>query len=199
MGRSNADRQENKAGGGSGAGVGKSNGSPMTKIVGAVAAVAVAVVCSVFGIQTTSGNSDSNSNNAQVTASQTTLSGGSASSSASSDSSSSGSKTTLLDSGKSDSGSSSGSEARSNLTFRNEERLQEHYEKHGIDMGFSSAEVYLAGANKVLSNPDCLHKTESKDGDDAYYLEDTGEFVVVSKKGYIRTYFLASKDYFERQ
>ena len=35
--------------------------------------------------------------------------------------------------------------------------------------------------------------------DDCYYLESTGEFVVVSTKGVIRTYYTASKSYFDRQ
>lgn len=93
----------------------------------------------------------------------------------------------------------SASEAVGNLTFRSEERLQEHYEKHGKEMGFASADAYLAAANEVVSNPAALHKTEAEDGDDAYFLEDTGEFVVVSQKGYIRTYFLTDRDYFRRQ
>lgn len=91
------------------------------------------------------------------------------------------------------------SDASGSLTFRNEERLREHFEKHGAEMGFTSAEAYLAAANKVVANPAALHKTEAADGDDAYFLESTGEFVVVSQKGYIRTYFLTDKDYFERQ
>lgn len=91
------------------------------------------------------------------------------------------------------------SEFVGNLTFRSDERLREHYEKHGKEMGFASAEAYLAAANEVVANPSVLHKTESEDGDDAYFVEDTGEFVVVSQKGYIRTYFLTDKDYFERQ
>lgn len=66
-------------------------------------------------------------------------------------------------------------------------------------MGFASAEDYLAAANAVVSNPEALHKLESEDGDDVYYLESTGEFVVVSQKGYIRTYYLADKDYYDRQ
>ena len=86
-----------------------------------------------------------------------------------------------------------------NLTFRDEERLESHFQKHGAEMGYSSAADYLAGANAVISNPDALHKTQSEDGDDVYFLESTGEFVVVSQKGYIRTYYLATKDYFNRQ
>lgn len=75
------------------------------------------------------------------------------------------------------------------LSFRREEQLEEHFEKHGIDMGYDSKEDYLAGANAVIANPDALHKLEEEDGDDVYYLEETNEFVIVSTDGYIRTYF----------
>ena len=73
--------------------------------------------------------------------------------------------------------------------FRNKKLLTQHYEKHGIDMGFGSAEEYEAAASAVVCNPDSLHKTEKEDGDDVYYLTATNEFVVVSTDGYIRTYF----------
>ncbi len=73
--------------------------------------------------------------------------------------------------------------------FRSNKLLNSHYEKHGIEMGFDSAEEYEAAASDVVNNPDALHKTESEDGDDIYYLEDSNEFVVVSIDGYIRTYF----------
>ena len=88
-----------------------------------------------------------------------------------------------------------------NLIFRNKELLDQHYEKHGIEMGFKSAEEYLEAANKVLENEDVLHKVEAEDSDDVYYLEETNEFVDVSKDGYIRTYFNPSDgiDYFNRQ
>lgn len=85
--------------------------------------------------------------------------------------------------------------------FRNEKLLQEHYEKHGIDMGFDSASSYEEAAGLVVMNEEALHKTEKEDGDDVYYLEETNEFVVVSTDGYIRTYYCPEdgKDYFERQ
>lgn len=87
----------------------------------------------------------------------------------------------------------------SSLTFRNEDRLESHYLKHGIDMGYDSAEDYQAGANAVISNPSALHKTQTVDGDDVYFLKKTGEFVVVSQQGYIRTYFITDEDYYDRQ
>lgn len=87
------------------------------------------------------------------------------------------------------------------LTFRNEEYLNEHYEKHGIEMGFKSPEEYLDAANAVVDNQASLYKLEAEDGDGVYYLEATNEFVIVSKDGYIRTYFYPSDgiDYFNRQ
>ena len=86
-------------------------------------------------------------------------------------------------------------------TFHSDEQLKDHYEKHGIDMGYDSPEAYLEGANRVVASKEALHKLEAEDGDDVYYLEDTNEFVIVSKKGYIRTYFNPSDgiDYYNRQ
>lgn len=85
--------------------------------------------------------------------------------------------------------------------FRNEELLYQHYEKHGIDMGFSSPESYEKAASDVINNPDSLSKTEAEDGDLVFYVEATNEFVVLSTDGFIRTYFLpdAGKKYYDRQ
>lgn len=84
--------------------------------------------------------------------------------------------------------------------FRNEELLDSHYQKHGIEMGFDSPVNYEIAANKVILNPLSLHKIQD-DGDDIYLLEDSGEFVVLSYDGYIRTYFKPKKalEYFNRQ
>ncbi|MCR4617353.1 MAG: hypothetical protein K5669_04090 [Lachnospiraceae bacterium] len=85
--------------------------------------------------------------------------------------------------------------------FRNSKLLKQHYEKHGIEMGFDSEEAYEKAASDVINNPDALHKVEAEDGDDVYYVEDTNEFVVLSTDGYIRTYFNPNggKAYFDRQ
>ncbi len=79
--------------------------------------------------------------------------------------------------------------ATATYRFRNKKLLSDHYNKHGIDMGFASASEYEAAAAAVVLNPNALHKTEKEDGDDVYYIETTNEFVVVSTDGYIRTYF----------
>ena len=64
-----------------------------------------------------------------------------------------------------------------------------------VDFGIA----YDAAANAVIANPASLHKLQAEDGDDLYFLESTGEFVVVSPAGHIRTYCLTDRDYFDRQ
>ncbi len=85
--------------------------------------------------------------------------------------------------------------------FRNERLLNQHYEKHGMEMGFATVDEYVEAANAVINHPDALHKLEAEDNDDVYFLEATNEFVVVSTDGFIRTYFIASGgiDYYNRQ
>ena len=73
--------------------------------------------------------------------------------------------------------------------FRNEELLVQHFEKHGIEMGFKSKEEYENAASNVANNSDALHKKEKEDNDDIYYIEETNDFVVISYDGFIRTYF----------
>ena len=85
--------------------------------------------------------------------------------------------------------------------FRSKSLLDQHYEKHGKEMGFRDAKSYEAAASDVLNDPRALHKTEKEDGDFCYFIVETNEFVVLSKDGYIRTYFLpsAGKSYYDRQ
>lgn len=86
-------------------------------------------------------------------------------------------------------------------TFRTQEQFEDHFEKHGIEMGYKTPEAYLLGANQVIASDDSLHKLEAEDGDDVYYLESTNEFVVLSEDDYIRTYFLPDDgiEYYYRQ
>lgn len=90
---------------------------------------------------------------------------------------------------------------QSTLTFRSESLREDHYQKHGIEMGFASEEAYERAAAAVVSDSRALHKLEKEDGDDVYYIEETNEFVIVSTDGYIRTYFYPRDgiEYFERQ
>lgn len=94
-----------------------------------------------------------------------------------------------------------GNENAVSYEFRNAEYLQEHYDKHGAEFGYTSPEEYLEGANKVICAEDVLHKLEAEDGDGVYYLERTNEFVIISTDGYIRTYFKPEDgiEYYNRQ
>lgn len=85
--------------------------------------------------------------------------------------------------------------------FRDSEKMQEHFLEHGEQTNSQSAEEYLVKANKVINNPEALRKyeTDEYDNDMVYYLSETGEIVFVSAEGYIRTYFIADDEYFERQ
>lgn len=100
------------------------------------------------------------------------------------------------------SSASSGSQTSTkNYYFRNQKLLDQHYNKHGKEMGFKSAAAYEAAASAVINNPNALHKTEKEDGDYVYYVKSSNEFVILSTDGYIRTYFNPSGglDYYNRQ
>lgn len=88
-----------------------------------------------------------------------------------------------------------------NYWFRSKKLRDSHFEKHGIEMGFETPEEYIEAANKVICNPDALHKLEAEDNDHVYFIEETNEFVVLSQDGYLRTYYIANGgiDYFNRQ
>ncbi len=102
-----------------------------------------------------------------------------------------------------DEGSGSDADEVSNVSidhqFRNKDRLSEHFKKHGEEVNAASAEDYLTKANAVISNTSALTKYEKEDGDKIFFIESTGEIVFLSGDGYIRTYFVADKDYFDRQ
>lgn len=84
--------------------------------------------------------------------------------------------------------------------FRHKDRLEEHFEKHGKEMGFSTAEDYERRACDIINDPTSLYKVEAEDGDGVYFVEATNEFVVLSTDGYIRTYYICSgREYFDRQ
>lgn len=86
-------------------------------------------------------------------------------------------------------------------TFKSDSLLQEHFNKHGSEFGYTSTSEYESQANEVINSPDALHKTEVEDGDSVYYVQATNELVILSTEGYIRTYFKPEDglDYYNRQ
>ena len=90
---------------------------------------------------------------------------------------------------------------QASYNFSSQETLDSHFQKHGYEFGYTSAEQYLQGAIRVIENPASLKKTEAEDGDYVYYLQSTNEIVFVSSGGVIRTYFKPDNGiaYFNRQ
>ena len=86
-------------------------------------------------------------------------------------------------------------------SFRSKKLKDQHYEKHGREMGFADADAYEAAAAEVVNDSSSLHKIEKEDGDDVYYREADNAFVVVSTDGYIRTFFYPNggKKYYDKQ
>ncbi len=86
-------------------------------------------------------------------------------------------------------------------TFRTQRQLEDHYRRHGGELGYRSMDDYVSGANAVISRPGNMSSLQN-DGDTQYLNPDTCEYVVVSRDQYIRTYFRPNRDcvrYFERQ
>ncbi len=87
------------------------------------------------------------------------------------------------------------------LTFRTPEKLMSHFYEHKEATECETAEEYLIKANNVIQNPKAQVKIETDEGDNdkVYYLSSTGEIVFVSEDGFVRTYYIADDEYFERQ
>ena len=76
-----------------------------------------------------------------------------------------------------------------------------HFYEHKEATECETAEEYLIKANNVIQNPKAQVKIETDEGDNdkVYYLSSTGEIVFVSEDGFVRTYYIADDEYFERQ
>ncbi len=84
-------------------------------------------------------------------------------------------------------------------TFYDIESMTEHYIKHGKETNCKDMEEYLYKANSVIQQKNIMSKIQKEDGDTAFFNPQTKEFVVVAKAGYIRTYFIASLSYYNKQ
>lgn len=87
-------------------------------------------------------------------------------------------------------------------TFRSDKLYDDHYKKHGAEFGKITKEEYLKLANELIASKsdNVLHK-EAADGDRLFFDKEKGWFLVISKDGYIRTFFIpkAGIDYWNRQ
>ena len=87
--------------------------------------------------------------------------------------------------------------------FRSQKLLDQHFEKHGSEFGDITKEDYLRMANELINSKaeTVLSKTEKEDGDYVFFDKATGYFAVLSKDGYIRTFFIPDRgiDYYNKQ
>lgn len=84
-------------------------------------------------------------------------------------------------------------------TFYDTNSMVKHYVKHGKQTDSDSMEDYLFKANMVIINKGNLSKKQKGEEDTIFYNPKTNEFVVVAKAGYVRTYFIATDKYYNKQ
>jgi hypothetical protein len=73
--------------------------------------------------------------------------------------------------------------------FAGPEKLLEHFQKHGSEFGYQTADEYLKGARTLTSGGNGIETFTRANGDKLFYNAATNEFTVLSKGGAIRTYF----------
>lgn len=80
-------------------------------------------------------------------------------------------------------------------------RLDEHFAKHGAELGITTKHEYLARARALVRGGPGVDTLRQRDGDTCYFRDATGEFAVLSASGVLRTYFRPNdgRRYFERQ
>jgi pyocin large subunit-like protein len=79
-------------------------------------------------------------------------------------------------------------------------QLEQHFAKHGAEMGFATKEDYLRAAQALVCGGPGV-ETFQRGGNTLFFKESTDEFAVLSERGVIRTYFKPSdgRRYWERQ
>jgi pyocin large subunit-like protein len=94
-------------------------------------------------------------------------------------------------------------EARENVGFVDQRRLDEHYEKHGAEFGRITKQDYLHQAqllrDAVVGGP--VLQTVRADGVTTRYDRQTGAFIAFNRNGTIRTFFKPhdGERYYRRQ
>jgi pyocin large subunit-like protein len=92
---------------------------------------------------------------------------------------------------------------RSNIGFASQQKLLEHFEKHGAEFGSITINEYLSQAQTMRDRTPggSLLEFKRADGVTTRYDRDTGAFIAFDSDGTIRTYFRpnAGERYFERQ
>lgn len=86
----------------------------------------------------------------------------------------------------------------------NKKTLDKHFDEHGKNMGFHTKESYAAHAVKFANDVDrknCVSFVDAKSGSTYKYNKVTNELAIVTKDGYVTTYYKPDKgyDYYKTQ
>ena len=79
----------------------------------------------------------------------------------------------------------------------NERSLQDHFERHGIQVNTPVQASYAAKAVKFANTIDRVNNVSyvRKNGQTVKYNRRTGEFAIIDKNGYVNTYFIPTSSY----
>jgi len=79
-------------------------------------------------------------------------------------------------------------------------QLEQHFRKHGAEMGFATKEEYLRAAQALVRGGPAV-ETWERGADSLFYRPETNEFAVLGGRNVIRTYFRPrdGRRYWERQ
>lgn len=91
-----------------------------------------------------------------------------------------------------------------NKGFASKKKLEEHFSKHGSQVGATSVENYLQMAQALRDapiGPDVLQEKRPSDSNYCRFQKSTGYFMVFEEDGTIRTFFRPNDGlrYYQRQ
>lgn len=86
---------------------------------------------------------------------------------------------------------SGGNDGKIEVRFETPEKMQKHYDKHIDKYGNISISEYIALANELVNakDTDDIERIIRSDESTAIYRFSTNDFLVITKDGYIRTFF----------
>lgn len=86
---------------------------------------------------------------------------------------------------------SGGNDGKIEVRFETPEKMQKHYDKHIDKYGNISISEYIALANELVNakDTDGIERIVRSDESTAIYRFSTNDFLVITKDGYIRTFF----------
>ena len=86
---------------------------------------------------------------------------------------------------------SGGNDGKIEVRFETPEKMQKHYDKHIDKYGNISISEYIALANELVNakDTDDIERLVRSDESTAIYRFSTNDFLVITKDGYIRTFF----------